>query len=774
VSRETESALPFSGMSGQIGHYRLEGYVGRGSMAVVYLAQDERTNDKVALKILAPELSGDVPFRARFLREARIAAGINHPNILPVYEVDDANGTLYVAMRYVQGGDARSLLNRHGPLPVAWAWNIIAQVASALDAAHANGLLHRDVRPANMMLDASSAAADEGLRRADGSDFDHVYLSDFGLSRSASPGEVIVAGQVEPLDYAAPEQIEKHDLDGRTDLYSLACAGFELLCGTPPFGQDQGLTLMYAQLYAPPPSAMARRPDLPMAADAVLATALAKNPVERYPTCGQFAAALQAALGLVPGQPAGPAPAAQLRGPTLAAAQGPGPGLVGPATEASMPVYGPRGSATLANPVLPAGPAEPAVAPGQAGPGQAGPGQPGPGQVRGIGDTQGAGETREIGPDWPYQAEYDSEYDSEYEPSLAPAPVLSGPGWAQPPEAPPQDWQQSAEAPPPQDWQSPAEAPPPQGWQPPAEGPPQGWQQSPGTPAQGWQQPTGAPTQGWQQPPGAPTQGWEQAPGTPTPGWEQAPGTPTQGWQLPPGGPPAGWPAPPGSPPGAPPSRPGADLMSKLSGAYPQLTRLPGGKKLVLGAAGAAVLIVVIVVALVLSSGSSPSTSNASSHTPSSVPSASSSTLASHQAAAVGNLLGSSGATRRSLETAVSEVRNCSRLPRAVAQIQHVVNQRSIEYRHASALSLAALANGAVVKSDLLAALRNSLDADRDYLAWARQARTAGCKRASQSSAYNAAFSADEQAGTSKQAFVQVWNPVATKYGMPQESPGDI
>src|SRR6202050_5639562 len=296
VSRETESALPFSGMSGQIGHYRLEGYVGRGSMAVVYLAQDERTNDKVALKILAPELSGDVPFRARFLREARIAAGINHPNILPVYEVDDANGTLYVAMRYVQGGDARSLLNRHGPLPVAWAWNIIAQVASALDAAHANGLLHRDVRPANMMLDASGAAADEGMRRADGSDFDHVYLSDFGLSRSASPGEVIVAGQVEPLDYAAPEEIEKHDLDGRTDLYSLACAGFELLCGTPPFGQDQGLTLMYAQLYAPAPSAADRRPDLPSAVDAVLATALAKNPADRFPTCGQFAEALRAAL----------------------------------------------------------------------------------------------------------------------------------------------------------------------------------------------------------------------------------------------------------------------------------------------------------------------------------------------------------------------------------------------------------------------------------------------------------------------------------------------
>jgi hypothetical protein len=840
-------------MSGQIGHYRLEGYVGRGSMAVVYLAQDERTNERVALKVVAPELAGDVPFRARFLREARIAAGINHPNILPVYEVDDASGALYVAMRYVQGGDARSLLNRHGPLPVAWAWSIIAQVASALDAAHANGLLHRDVKPANMMLDGSGAAADGGLRRPDGSDFDHVYLSDFGLSRNASPGEVIVAGQIEPLDYAAPEQIEKHDLDGRTDLYSLACAGFELLCGTPPFGQDQGLTLMYAQLYAPPPSAMARRPDLPMAADAVLATALAKNPVERYPTCGQFAAALQAALGLGPGQPAnpalaapavpgpgpvpaalamqapGPAPAAQAMqapgtapaGPAVPeapAAQALGPGLVGPTADASAPVYGPRGSAPLANPVFPGRPAEPPGLPGQAEPGQAGPGQADPGQVRGIGDTPGPGETREIGPTWPYQTGY--EYD--YEPGLAAAPV--GPDWAQPPEeTPPPDWQSPAEAQS-QDWQPPAEGPPqgwqappapaqdwqqqppqdwqqqppqdwqqqpPQDWQqqPPPPAPAQGWQsppapaqdwQSPGAPAQDWQSP-GAPAQDWQQPPqdwqqqpppGAPTQDWQQLPQD----WPQQPPptAPTQDWQPPPGGPPPGWPVPLGQPPGAPPPRAGGDLMSKLSGAYPQLAQLPGGKKLVLGAAAAAVLIVIIVLALVLSSGSSPSTSNASSHTPSSTaPSAGSSTLASHQAASVSKLLGSSGATRRTLEVAVGEVRNCGRVPRAVNQMQRVVNQRSLEYRRASALSLTAIANGAAVKSDLLAALRNSLDADRDYLAWARQER-GGCKPASQSASYNAAFSADSQAGTSKAAFVQVWNPVATKYGMPQESAGDI
>ena len=133
------------------------------------------------------------------------------------------------------------------------------------------------------------------------------------MSRSSPSSEIIAAGQVEPLDYAAPEQIERHELDGRADLYSLACAGFELLCGTPPFGQDQGLTLMYAQLYAPPPSAADRRPDLPAAVDAVLATALAKNPADRFPTCGQFAEALRAALGS--SDYASPGPSAPAGGP---------------------------------------------------------------------------------------------------------------------------------------------------------------------------------------------------------------------------------------------------------------------------------------------------------------------------------------------------------------------------------------------------------------------------------------------------------------------------
>ena len=146
-------------------------------------------------------------------------------------------------------------------------------------------------------------------------EFDHAYLSDFGMSKGFSPGQIIATDQFTGmLDYAAPEHIEGRALDGRADLYSLACTAFELLSGIPPFGPDQGPTLMYAQLYALPPSATARRPELPAAADLVLATALAKNPADRYPSCGRFAGELRAALGLKPGEPGGPAPVA-LAGP---------------------------------------------------------------------------------------------------------------------------------------------------------------------------------------------------------------------------------------------------------------------------------------------------------------------------------------------------------------------------------------------------------------------------------------------------------------------------
>ena len=301
-----DPVLPGGGISGKVPGYQLGECIGEGDVAVVRLARDERLDRKVAVKILAPELAADAAFRARFLSESRAAAAMGHPHIVPVYEAGVAGGVLYVAMRYVGGGDARSLLARLGPLPFAWAWSVIAQVASALDAAHGHGLIHRGVKPANVLLEAGSGAG--GRTRDQAGRFGHVYLSDFGMGRDVSPGQVIAAGSLAgALDYLAPEQIQGRALDGRADLYSLACAGFELLCGTPPFGQDQGLTVMYAQLYAPPPAATARRPDLPAAVDPVLATALAKNPAGRYLTCGQFAEELRTALGLHPGGPDDPA-----------------------------------------------------------------------------------------------------------------------------------------------------------------------------------------------------------------------------------------------------------------------------------------------------------------------------------------------------------------------------------------------------------------------------------------------------------------------------------
>ena len=295
MSHATRPDLPAPGQSGTIAGYRLDTLIGRGSAATVYLAQDERMRRWIALKVMAPELSRDSDFRTRMIRESRAAAALDHPHIVPVFEADEANGTLYVAMRYVPGGDARSLLGQLGPLPPGYVGQIIAQVASALDVVHAHGLIHRDVRPANILLDRD----DEGNTAAGG----HAYLADFGMSRAFTPGQVIAAEQAGgSLDYLAPEQIEGRVLDGRADLYSLACTGFELLCGTPPFGPDQGPTLMYAQIYADPPAASTGRAGLPAAVDSVLATALAKDPADRYPSCGRFAEELRAALGVRPGE----------------------------------------------------------------------------------------------------------------------------------------------------------------------------------------------------------------------------------------------------------------------------------------------------------------------------------------------------------------------------------------------------------------------------------------------------------------------------------------
>ena len=280
---------PFS-LGSRIAGYRLEEEIGAGGMAVVFRALDERLDRFVALKLLTPWLAADEDFRHRFLRESRAAAAVDDPHIIPVYEAGEASGVLFISMRYVSGGSVRDLMKREGPLPAARAAAVISPVASALDAAHAAGLVHRDVKPANMLVDSRPGRPD------------HVYLADFGLSKAGSPSVRLTRTGMflGTVAYMAPEQIEGREVDGRTDQYALACSAFELLSGVVPFERDQDMAVIYAHLSLPPPSLASRRPDLPPAADDVLARAMAKVPQDRYPSCREFADALRQAFGLEP------------------------------------------------------------------------------------------------------------------------------------------------------------------------------------------------------------------------------------------------------------------------------------------------------------------------------------------------------------------------------------------------------------------------------------------------------------------------------------------
>jgi serine/threonine protein kinase/Tol biopolymer transport system component len=267
--------------------YRLEQEVGAGGMAVVFRARDERLGRPVALKILAPTLASDSAFRRRFIAESQAAAAVDDPHIIPVYEAGEAGGVLFIAMRYVAGGDLRQVLQAEGTLPPDQAADFVSQVASALDAAHGAGLVHRDVKPGNILVDTRPGRPD------------HVYLSDFGIVRRATAERLTQVGsQVGTPEYMAPEQISGQDVDGRADQYSLACVTFQLLTGALPFKRDQLPALIYAHLSAPPPSLVSLRPDLPAAVDQVVAKAMAKTPEKRYSSCGDFADALREALGL--------------------------------------------------------------------------------------------------------------------------------------------------------------------------------------------------------------------------------------------------------------------------------------------------------------------------------------------------------------------------------------------------------------------------------------------------------------------------------------------
>ena len=254
-------------------------------MGTVYLATHERLERRVALKLIAPDLAGDPEFRSRFLRESQLAASLDHPHVIPIYDADEVDGVLYLAMRYVDGPSLQAQIRERGPLPRSDALRIAEQIAGALDTAHAADLIHRDLKPANILL-------------ADG----HAYLCDFGLAKRTSSQAMTQAGSfLGTVDYCSPEQIRGEPLDGRADVYSLGCVLYHCLSGEPPYARDSEIAVLQAHLNEPPPQLAA---DL----DDVFAKAMAKDREDRYSTAGALARDLRDAI-------AGGAPAT-VRAPT--------------------------------------------------------------------------------------------------------------------------------------------------------------------------------------------------------------------------------------------------------------------------------------------------------------------------------------------------------------------------------------------------------------------------------------------------------------------------
>ena len=279
----------------QLAGYVIEEQVGAGGMAVVFRARDAVLGRLAALKVLSPALAADQEFRARFLRESRAVASVEEPHIIPVYGAGEVDGVLYIATKFVPGGDLADVLQRAGGvLETERAAAFIEQVASALDAAHAAGLVHRDVKPGNILVDVAPGRGE------------HAYLSDFGLSKRsmAASGLTATGTFLGTPDYCAPEQIRGLPVDGRGDQYSLACMAFALLSGNLPFRRQESMATLFAHLNDPVPPLSRYRGDLPSATDAVLARGLAKEPRDRYGRCGEFAAALRDTLA---GAAAGPA-----------------------------------------------------------------------------------------------------------------------------------------------------------------------------------------------------------------------------------------------------------------------------------------------------------------------------------------------------------------------------------------------------------------------------------------------------------------------------------
>jgi DNA-binding beta-propeller fold protein YncE len=264
--------------------HRIEAVAGRGGMGVVYRAVQLDLDRLVALKLIAPQFAQDAEFRERFVRESRAAASIDHPNVIPIYYTGESDDQLYIVMRYVEGEDLRTLSRRELLLDAGRAAHIVAQVGAALDAAHAGGIVHRDVKPANVLLDAT----------------DHAYLTDFGLTKHvhSHTASTRAGGWVGTLGYVAPEQIRGQQVDARTDVYALGCVLYHALTGSTPYQRDSDEATLWAHLHDPPPAVTDKAPGVPPAFEDVIARALAKDPADRFQSAGGLGrAALAAAAG---------------------------------------------------------------------------------------------------------------------------------------------------------------------------------------------------------------------------------------------------------------------------------------------------------------------------------------------------------------------------------------------------------------------------------------------------------------------------------------------
>jgi Protein kinase domain len=281
------------GIGSIVAGHRIDELVARGGMGVVYRVTHLSLGTERALKLIAPELAADEQFRARFRREWRTAASIDHPHAIPIHDAGEANGHLYIAMRYVPGTDLRQLIAERGALDVELAARVISQVTSALDAAHRLGLVHRDIKPANILV--------EGI-----DDEPHAYLTDFGLSKHAGSSiQLTGTGHwLGTVDYVAPEQAQGQPVDARTDIYGLGCVLFQVLTGEVPYPRNNDVAKIWAHVNDPVPSLTEIAPHLPAAMDEVVQRAMAKDPERRYPSAGDLGrATVAAAEGRSPSDP---------------------------------------------------------------------------------------------------------------------------------------------------------------------------------------------------------------------------------------------------------------------------------------------------------------------------------------------------------------------------------------------------------------------------------------------------------------------------------------